>query len=272
VIESQKNERVKRYRRLLKRNFRYRESLFIAEGLQCVREALYSDLAPECILCNSRGLEALQAYGDIIEARSIPCFTVSDAVVEALTSTVTPQGVLAVCPMLHRSLEELLSGYPSLLLLVDRVRDPGNLGNIIRVADAAGVGGMVICEESVDPYNPKAVRSTAGSLFHVPFSVGVEAASVMQLLKEHEYEVVAADPRGGKGVWEFSWPPRVALVVGNEAWGIPEGEEAVAGSTVRVPILGKAESLNVAAATAVILYEIQRCRAVQGMSGGAPGG
>ncbi len=260
VIESPKNERIKRYRRLLKRSFRYRDGLFLAEGLKAVAEALQADQAPECVICDERGLHSLDAYSDYLRAREVPCFQVSPAIMELLASTVTPQGVIAVCPMLHLPLEELLEEDPAVVLVADRVRDPGNLGTMVRIADAAGAGGMVVCAESVDLYNPKTVRSTAGSIFHLPVCVDLPAAEVMHRLKEAGYSVVVADHREGTVIWEMRWPDRAALVMGNEAWGIPEEEGEMADARVRIPIAGRAESLNVAAATAVILFEILRSR------------
>lgn len=260
LIESPKNERIRRYRRLRKRNFRYREERFLAEGLQTVAESFSASRPPECVICDQRGLRALEAYADYLQARSIPCFQASPQVMEALTSTVTPQGIIAVCPMIHLSLGELLDRQPSVVLVADRVRDPGNLGNMVRIADAAGAEGMIVCSESADLYNPKTVRSTAGSIFHLPLAVNQEAAATFEELRKGGYRIYAADSHEGETVWEVEWADKVALVMGNEAWGIPEPEEELADIRVRIPIAGKAESLNVAVAAAVILYEILRKR------------
>jgi TrmH family RNA methyltransferase len=263
VIESPKNERVRRYRRLRKRNFRYREGLFIVEGLQCVAEALKSPHTPECIICNDRGREVLEAYAYVIRTRGIPCLTASDEVIKGLSDTVTPQGIIAVSPLVHVEIDDICAAGPATVVVADRVRDPGNLGNMIRIADAAGAGGMVICAESADLYNPKTVRSTAGSLFHFPLAVGGEISAAIKALKDAGYAVFAADAHAGNAMWEVEWPERLALVMGNEAWGIPEDEAALADGLVRVPILGGAESLNVSAAAAVLLYEVARSRSAK---------
>ncbi len=260
MIESPRNERIKRYRRLHKKNIRYRESLFLAEGMQAVREAVEARVPPECIICNQRGLQHLEALSDLIRARSIPVFEASEEAMGALASTVTPQGVVAVCHMLHVPLEELLRSRPSTLLLADRVRDPGNLGNMIRIADAAGADAMVVCPESADPYNAKTVRSTAGSLFHLPLAVNEETPRAFARLREAGYALYAADACSGKVFWEVEWPEKVALVMGNEAWGVAREEKMLADELVRIPMSGRAESLNVAAAAALLLYEIFRKR------------
>jgi TrmH family RNA methyltransferase len=263
VINSTKNERIRRYRRLRKKNFRYKERRFLVEGLRAVKEALYSPREIECIICDQRGSEGLEAYADLIRHRDIPCYSVTDEVMTALSTTVTPQGVTAICHMLHMDLAELLDLRPSFLLVANRVRDPGNLGNMVRVADAAGTEGMIICKESVDVYNPKTVRSTAGSIFHLPISIDMDLNEAVHELHESGYTVYAADAHQGTNMWEMEWPDRMALVMGNEAWGMPEEEEALADARVRVPLFGKAESLNVSAASAVLLYEVGKHRGLK---------
>lgn len=261
MIESPRNERIRNYRRLRKRAYRYREGRFLAEGQQSVAEALRSRLQIECLICSERGLEGLEAYADVVRERSIPCYSVSDEVMSTLSDTVTPQGIIAVAPLVHVGIERLLRGTPSTVLVAGRVRDPGNLGNMVRIADAAGARGMVVCRECADLYNPKTVRSTAGSIFHLPLAVGLDVEECVGALKTAGYAVLVADAHAGVGMWEAEWPDRLALLCGNEAWGIPEREAAAADGLVRVPLFGEAESLNVSAAAAVILYEIQRRRA-----------
>ena len=202
----------------------------------------------------------MEAYSDVIRERSIPCFIATDEVINSLTATVTPQGVIAVLPMVHEGFESMLEAAPSTILVANRLRYPGNLGNMIRVPDAAGAGGMMVCSQSVDPYNPKTVRSTAGSLFHVPLAIGDEVAAAVSRLKDAGYAVLAADAHKGTSLWEMEWPHRVALIMGNEAWGLGPEEELLADGLVRVDVFGKAESLNVSAAAAVILYEVKRKR------------
>lgn len=260
VIESPRNERIRRYRRLLKKNFRCRERKFLVEGLQCVSEALVHPSRPECLICDEKGLNALEAYSDIVADRGIPVFQAQPAVMTCLTTAVTPQGVLAVMPMLDVDLAAILESAASTLVVADRVRDPGNLGSMLRAADAAGAGGMVVCAESADLYNPKTVRGTAGSIFHLPHSVGHDMRDAVTALREHGFTIIAAHPHAGTEHWDFTWPERLALVLGNEAWGIPREDEELLDDLVRVPILGRAESLNVAAAAAVLLYEVERVR------------
>jgi TrmH family RNA methyltransferase len=228
-----------------------------------VKEALNSSYEFESIICDQKGSETLEGYADIIHERGIPCYSVTDEVMAAVSTTVTPQGITAICHMLHMELTELLALIPSFLLVANRIRDPGNLGNMVRVADAAGTEGMIVCSESVDIYNPKTVRSTAGSIFHLPISIDIGLAEAVHEMHERGYTVYAADAHHGSDMWEIEWPDRLALVMGNEAWGIPEEEEALADARVRIPLFGKAESLNVSAAAAVLLYEVERRRGLK---------
>lgn len=230
------------------------------EGAKAVGEALGSPYPLECLICNRKGLDIAEGYADLLRSRELPCFLVGDEVMNYLTTTVTPQGVMVVAPFIHLELEEFVSRVGGTVVMTDRVRDPGNLGNIVRAADAAGAGGVVVCRESTDIYNPKTVRSTAGSLFHLPLCVGVELPAAARRLKEAGYGLVVADPRRGREMWSVNWPERTVLVLGNESWGIPEEDALEADDMVRIPILGKAESLNVSAAAAVLLYEIARTK------------
>jgi len=260
VIESPRNERIRKLRRLRKRNFRYREGMFLAEGLQAVVEALRSPYEVHCLMCNARGMSLLEPYGELIAARRVPCFMVSDEVMKSLSDTVTPQGLIAAAGIVHREVEEILTGSPSTILVANRVRDPGNLGNMVRIADAAGARGMIVCRESADLYNPKTVRSTAGSIFRLPLAVDADIGETVRALKHRGYVVYAADAHAGVPLWETEWHPQSALLMGNEAWGLPPGEEEAADAIVSIPLYGGAESLNVSAAAAVILYEVARRR------------
>jgi TrmH family RNA methyltransferase len=267
VINSLKNERIKRYRRLRKRNFRYKDRKFLVEGVQAVGQALAHENKPECVILNERGQVLLDSYSHLITGRGVPNFVVDDKVMETLTTTVTPQGIIAVSHFVHIELAELLSRSPETIIVANRVRDPGNLGNMVRIADAAGAGGMIVCRESVDIYNPKTVRSTAGSIFHIPLAIGMAANEVIHEVRRAGYTVFAAEAHEGTNIWEVEWPRRLALVMGNEAWGIPQDEGAMFDGMVRIPIKGEAESLNVSSATAVLLYEIERCRGLAESAG-----
>jgi len=142
-------------------------------------------------------------------------------------------------------------------MVANRLRDPGNLGTLIRLADAAGATAVVVTAGSVDPYNPKVVRATMGSIFHLPIG-HVPSAEAITVLQRHGVRVLAADQRGAVDYREADFRPPVALVVGNEGEGLDPQWAAAATVRIRIPIYGRAESLNVAVAAGVLLYEARR--------------
>jgi len=251
---SPQNGRVKAARRLARRNSRDELRLFLAEGSKALTEAL--DLAG-CVVEVFATSAASATYADLrdrVERAGLPWQLVTDAALEALAGAVTPQGLVAVCRHLDRPLGDVLAG-DTVVICAD-VRDPGNAGTIIRTADAAGATGVVLAGNSVDPYNDKAVRATVGSLFHVPVAVADDAAEVVSAARAAGYRVLAADGAGEVDLFEAGdlLGGKVAWLFGNEAWGLPDDLAALADHRVAIPILGRAESLNLATAAAVCLY------------------
>jgi RNA methyltransferase, TrmH family len=197
-------------------------------------------------------------------AHDVAWHLVGPDVLGALAQTVTPQGVVAVCRVLDVSLERCLAGSPALLAVCANVRDPGNAGTLLRVADAAGADAVLLAGSSVDPYNGKCVRASAGSLFHVPLAAGVDVEEAVSGARSVGLRVLAADGAGAVDLHEaearglLAGP--TAWMFGNEAWGLPADVAARADAVVRVPIYGRAESLNLATAAAVCLYASARAR------------
>jgi TrmH family RNA methyltransferase len=183
---------------------------------------------------------------------------VSGEVFDSLAQTITPQGVLAVCGFVDVPYTEVVDASPRLVAILAQVRDPGNAGTVVRCADAAGAEAVVFTDASVDVYNPKCVRASAGSLFHLPVALGVPAGDAVGTLRERGVTVLAAD-RGGDVDLETAVARGLlagptAWIFGNEAWGLPPATQALADALVRVPVYGRAESLNLATAAAVCLY------------------
>ncbi len=242
--------------------------MFLGEGLQFLREALrYPHLLREVVLT----ARALREAGELLEEAAsvgIKLLRVSEEIMALLTDTVTPQGLVTVCSLVHK---EFPSPDPceGPLVFLDQLRDPGNVGTLIRAADASGMGGVLISKRSADPYNPKAVRASAGSLLNIPLYLGLEPREALVFLRSQGYRVVAAHPGATEVFWDHPWIEDTVIMVGNEAWGIPEEDLELADAEVSIPIFGKAESLNAAAAAALIFYEIRRrFPAASGKSGG----
>lgn len=264
---SSKSGRVKAARRLARRVSRSETRLFLAEGPQAVREALG---LPGCVAEVFAVPDAAGAQPDIHEAavsQDIPWLLVDDHALGSLTETVHPQGLVAVCRFLDRPLVDVLpepADDSGLVAVCADVRDPGNAGTVIRCADAAGASTVVLTGSSVDPYNGKAVRASVGSLFHVGLAVEHDTAAVVAALQERGYVVLAADGAGevdlDDALDEGLLARPTAWLFGNEAWGLPDEVAALADHRVRIPIHGRAESLNLATAAAVCLYTSARAQ------------
>ena len=250
--------RLKAARRLTKRALRQRERAFLAEGPQAVSEALATGARVTGLFvtapAQARHAELVaRAADDGVEVQ-----VVSGEVMSELAQTVTPQGLLAVCDFVDVPLEQVTAARPALVALLANVRDPGNAGTVLRTADAAGADAVIFADASVDIYNGKCVRASAGSLFHLPVVAGVRLPAAVAALKGAGLRVLAADGRGSGSLND----PRIqrdlgsptAWLFGNEAWGLPADLLALADESVAVPIYGRAESLNLATAAAVCLY------------------
>lgn len=261
---SPKSPRVSAARRLAKRNFRGKERLFLAEGPQAVREAAgHGQTLVELFAT----VEAAERYAGIVgEARAAGArvHLADEDVIADISTTVTPQGLVGVCRFLDVPFEEILAARPKLVAVLAHVRDPGNAGTVLRCADAAGADAVILTDASVDLYNPKSVRASVGSHFHLPVAVGVPVEQAVQGLKDAGVRILAADGAGEDDLdteldrGTMSTP--TAWIFGNEAWGLPEETRALADAVVRVPIHGRAESLNLATAAAVCLYASARAQ------------
>ena len=253
--------RVKTARKLTRRATRAELRLFLAEGPQAVREAL---ARPGCVREVFAAAGAQPELAATAAAAGVPWLLVDEAALASLTETVSPQGVVAVCRFLDVPLSDVLRERPRLLAVCADVRDPGNAGTVIRCADAAGAGGVVLTGSSVDPYNGKAVRASVGSLFHLPLALDPRTTDVVAALQADGVTVLAADGAGetdlDDALDEGLLTRPTAWLFGNEAWGLPSHIAALADHRVRIPIHGRAESLNLATAAAVCLYASARAQ------------
>jgi TrmH family RNA methyltransferase len=257
VLENPRSPRVRAVAKLSKRAARQETGLFLLEGPQAAREALA--WAPETVIELYATPTALEKHTDVrdaaIDAGGDLQYT-TEAVLDAMADTVTPQGIVAVARQSPTALKDVLAAEPRLLAICEEVRDPGNLGTIIRAADAAGADAVILTGRTVDLYNPKVVRSTTGSLFHLPVAVDLDLADVVERVHEAGLRVVAADVGGDDFVASrrlLSQP--TAWLFGNEARGLDDAALARADQSLRLPIYGRAESLNLATAASVCLYE-----------------
>ena len=258
-VLSDSNARLAAARRLTRRQGRREAGLCLAEGAPSVLEALRR---PEHVVEVFATAAALERYGhQLVEVR---VDEISEAAAAKLSETVTPQGLVAVCRRLDISPAEALAGHPRLVVVLVEPNDPGNVGTILRTADAAGATAVVLTGSSVDPYNGKAVRASVGSVFHVGLAIEPDTAAAVGLLLRRGFQVLAADGAGetdlDDAIDEGALARPTAWLFGNEAWGLPDELAALADRRVRITIHGRAESLNLATAAAVCLYASARAQ------------
>lgn len=261
MITSTGNGKIKDLVRLKKSaKERAKNGVFLVEGPKMFREI-------PCGLC-------LEVYGSETffltqegaaarkkaDADGIGVQTVSDAVFRYLSDTQSPQGVLAVVKQLRYGQKDLTGGAIPLIVVLENLQDPGNLGTILRTAEAAGATGILLGQGCADIYNPKVIRSTMGSIFRVPFVYTEDLQDAIVRLKEQGVRVLAAHLEGSVGLYEESFLAPAAIVIGNESRGLTDETAALADQAVRIPMSGSVESLNAAVATAVCLFEAKRQR------------
>jgi TrmH family RNA methyltransferase len=256
MIDDPKANRVRGVAKLNKKDARSETGLFLLEGLQGLKEALDR---PK-LIHEIYATEAVVASHPDVFARAtssrLEVTLVSEPVLKILADTQTPQGVIAVCQQIDVSLEAVLGAGPKLMALLANIRDPGNAGTVLRAADAAGSDAVIFSDNSVDVYNPKVVRSTTGSLFHLPVVTGSDILETIASAKVAGFQVLAANA-GGTSLPEMTQEQLAKptlWVFGNESWGFEPEILKVVDLEVAVPIYGAAESLNLATAASICLY------------------
>lgn len=243
-IISTENKIYKQTKKLLTRSERSKTKLFIAEGQRIVDDAVLSGVVEYIFVSNSY----------VGKMYDLPTYKVSEKMFSALSDTETSQGILAVCKMTYYSMQEINC---DTLLISDGVSDPGNLGTLIRTAECSGVGGVVLLKGTVDPYSPKVVRSTMGSVFRMPIYFA-EVDDLNKFLSD--YSIVATVLDGSRDLYDIEFPNKVAVVIGNEARGVSDEVAKVAYIRTLIPMCGNAESLNASVAGSIVMYEILRQR------------
>lgn len=260
-ISSSQNEIYKGFKGLLSKKHRTQQGLFLIEGVRLVRHVMSRGWPLHDVILDQREAERveLSQLAENAESLGIRVTVLEGELFEALSETVHSQGCLGVAEM---PLLEPRSLDGSLILALDQIRDPGNLGTILRTADAAGVEGVLLSKGTVEPFNEKVVRSTMGSIFEVPLVQCPSLALTLQGYQAQGFEIVAAVLEDSEDYALYDWTKPTILVIGNEAEGISEEIQAVATQRLRIPIRGGAESLNAAIAAGVMLFEATRQRRV----------
>lgn len=255
-IKSKDNDRYKIAKSLLKGKYRNKEKKYLAEGLRTVELALQYGANIDCIFINEHFAEE-ESNKRILDSLDIEntCFILSNDLFGKISSTENTQGIVAIINMNEIAIDDFDIEKHKKVIVLDRVQDPGNLGTIIRTADAAGFDIIIMTKGCVDVYNPKVVRSAMGSMFYMDI-ISAQQEDILEILKENEVEIVSSYLNTDNYFNKINYSDKSALVVGNEANGISDFWIDNSDVLVKIPMIGKAESLNVAVSAALLMYQI----------------
>lgn len=257
-----KSNIIKKVINLNRRTYREKEGLFFIEGERSIEEGVNSEYNFSYIICTKTYAERsnliLQQF---IDKKDVPVYLVEDNLMQAISNTITSQGILAVIKKRHFSIDQVLKKTKDyFILIIDGISDPGNLGTVIRTAHACNVDSVILNKGTVDIFNPKVLRSTAGSVFHIPFIYTADIVSIIQKLKNKGVDIIASHVNGTKYPYNLDMKKSLAIVLGNEAVGVSNQILTLADELVKIPMPGASESLNVAVACGIIMYEIVKQR------------
>ncbi len=261
-ISSEENPTIKRFLKILKKPEKFAPSIkqpegeVIAEGPRVVEMALQRGIRIGYTLVTNQFIsdERNSNLMDRLLQRKVQVIVVEHKALKRVSDTVTPQGIVAICKVKASTLADTEG---DLVVVVDRVQDPGNMGSIIRVSDAVGVGSVVVIKGSVSPFNTKSIRASAGSVFNLKICF-CTIEELLDFSKKRGYKLVGTDIGAELSVYDFNPAGAMMVAFGNETHGISEEIRKEAGALIKVPIYGKAESLNVGSSAAVVLYELRR--------------
>lgn len=259
MITSATNGRIKYIQTLMEKSkFRRKEKKFVAEGIKMFMEAT-ADMISEVYVMES----AKDSFEKEVRQKLdlIPYEVVTDSVYKKMTDTVTPQGIMTVLKMKENTVEDIISKENPLLVMLENIQDPGNLGTILRTAEGAGVAGIIMSRDCVDIYNPKVIRSTMGSIYRMKFVYVDDLTETMKQVKDKGINIYAcALDANSKEYDEYDYTKSTAILIGNEGNGLKGETVKAAGNVCYIPMSGRVESLNASVACAVMMYEAKRQR------------
>lgn len=257
VIKSSSNRIIKHIKSLQLKKYRDESGSFVIEGEKLLKEALNYKASISMVLLKQSFMD--DEYHEELTARladsHIPLYYADERLLKEVCETDTPQGILAVAEKMEFSLDSILKKDELCIVLLDEVRDPGNAGTIIRTADACGLDAVLLSKGSVDLYNGKTIRATMGSLFHIPVIQNLDMAETISRLKYGNVATIGADPHSTTSCIELAGYRRSAIIIGNESQGINNDVSSILDHNVRIPMPGRAESLNAGIAASIMMYE-----------------
>lgn len=261
MITSNQNSLIKEIQLVQKKKKeRIKQEVFIVEGLRAVEEIPKDWHVKKYVVAES--FEAVA--NNIIKNSNAPVFYVIDEIFKNITDTKTPQGILAVVSFPKHSIEEVLSIDKGFFIIGDEIQDPGNLGTLIRTAHGAGADGVFLSEGCVDIYNPKTIRATMGSIFHIPTFTNIDIEWLVRELYRTNCNIYATALETNKTLYDYDYTQKTAIIIGNEANGIRQKTKDVVNDFIKIPMPGGSESLNASIAAGICMFEVVRQRTANG--------
>ena len=255
VITSKDNEIIKNIKKLNEKKYRDQMGQYIVEGIKLVKEAITEKAKiVKIVVCEDCENDANFEKSLMYEIAKYDCIYVSKKVFDSITNVNTPQGILAV---IEKSSKEKINYNEDIIIVLDGIQDPGNMGTILRTVDSIGLKQIILTDACADPYNPKVVRSTMGAIFRVNI---IESKNILETLKntkKNGFKIMATSLDTENNIYTVSYDKKV-IIIGNEANGVSKKVLEIADKKIKIPMLGKTESLNAAVATGIVLYEYVR--------------
>lgn len=258
-IISKNNPIIKEIRSLSRKKYRWNNKVYIIEGIKLLEEALDNNANLRQILFCKSLLDTANGkdlYNRLVKHNRL--IEVEESIFKSLSDTENPQGVLALVEFDIRDYKELFDGDNIHLFYLDSVMDPGNLGTIIRSADAFNIHGIIMGEGSVDPYNPKVVRAAMGSMFRVPLYFDRQNYSILKEFKTHQFKIHTTYLKASKANYSVDYSGNYIVVIGNESTGVSQDIVNISDTLIKIPIPGRAESLNAGVASSILMYEVAK--------------
>ena len=259
VITSKDNEFIKHIKKLKDKKYRDISKEFIIEGIKLIKEAIEEKAnIKQIVICDNCQNTDIIPKELMYEIAKYECVYVSDKIFKSITEVNTPQGILAIIERNNSNKQEAEIDYTQdIIVALDDIQDPGNLGTILRTVDSANLKQIIVSADTADCYNPKVVRSTMGAIFRVNIIETAELETTLKEIKKHKFDVIVTSLDTEKSIYDIKYNKKV-IVIGNEANGVSKEIQEMADTKVKIPMLGKTESLNASVATAIIVYEYVR--------------
>lgn len=256
VITSKENELIKHIKKLSDKKYRDKNNCYIVEGIKLVEEAVKEDADIEKIIICEESTHTSEISKNLMyEIAKYDCIYVTEKIFKTLTQVMNPQGIMAIIK--KGSKRPHIKYDEDIIVALDDIQDPGNLGTILRTVDSIGLKQIIVSKGTADAYNPKVVRSTMGAIFRVEIIEVENLKETIEMMKRNNYELVVTSLQTESSIYDIDYNKKI-IVIGNEANGVSKEIQDMADRKIKIPMLGKTESLNASVATAIILYEYIR--------------